>query len=463
MSSPTETWFHGDGAPHGPPSGSTDAVRAEECAQTTPRPDAPVPIATLGRMLRGIGATVLLAAASTFLLQHWETGNDLARYAGLLGLTVLLTAAGFFTGIRLGETKGARTFLALAAAVVPAHFCILGGLLYSQLAAGGLQPVPEYATWVAPSATAAIATTALALLLLVPTSFVSLLTLARSRARTLTAAFVGANALLLLPSRDPQIVSLLLGAAGIGLAALELRVLQRDLALRTFEGVLVRLLLVAGPVLMALRSILHYDLSAGFGFVVSAALAGLVFALSRAGRLQEPARDLLEIGAAVPAGAACLFGAIALESAGLPDALVLPAAALPFAGILTALSVATRGRAAIWRSAAAWVALSGTALNLALFENALAAFVCLGVSIAVLSIGVVERRRGLALAGGTGAIFALAHHVQAAIALYAWSSWGSLAALGVLVILGASLLERHHGSIQGRLEALRARFTADEP
>ena len=36
---------------------------------------------------------------------EWEAGNDLARYGGLFGLTALLTAAGFFTGIRLGETK----------------------------------------------------------------------------------------------------------------------------------------------------------------------------------------------------------------------------------------------------------------------------------------------------------------------------------------------------------------------
>jgi hypothetical protein len=255
-------------------------------------------------------------------------------------------------------------------------------------------------------------------------------------------------------------VSVLLACAIGGLALLEHRVLQRDLALRTFEGVLVRLLLAAGPVLMVLRSVLHYDLSAGFGFVVSASVAGLLFGLSRLGRFEDDVRGLLEVATALPAGAACLFGAIGLEAAGLPEAAVLPAAVLPFAGILTAISLTTRGRSAPWRGAAAVAALSGTALNLSLFEGTLAAFACLAVSIACLSLGVAERRRGLALAGGAGALYALGHHVQAAIELYAWSSWGSLAALGVLVILGASLLERHHAELRVRLEDWRSRLSA---
>jgi len=131
-------------------------------------------------------------------------------------------------------------------------------------------------------------------------------------------------------------VSVLLACAVTGLAVLEQRILQRDLALRTFEGVLVRLLLVAGPVLLVLRSVLHYDLSAGFGFVVSASVAGLCFGLSRLGRLDDGLRRLLEVATAAPAAAACLFGAIGLEAAGLPESAVLPAAVLPFAGILAA-------------------------------------------------------------------------------------------------------------------------------
>ena len=44
-------------------------------------------VASLSRILRGIGAAALIAAASTFLLQHWETGGDLQRYYALLAHT----------------------------------------------------------------------------------------------------------------------------------------------------------------------------------------------------------------------------------------------------------------------------------------------------------------------------------------------------------------------------------------
>jgi len=466
MRDETTTWFHGDGQPRSGPLRPQRAAQAEgepeisERAQGAAGPESEdVPIAQVGKLLRGVGAAILLAAASTFLLQHWEAGNDLARYGGLVGLTALLTAAGFFTGIRLGETKGARTFLSVAAAVVPAHFCILGGLVYSQFAWGALQSVPEYASWVAPSGASALLTAAGAQLLLVPTALIALLALARSRARALAAVFLGTNALLLIPSRDPQTVSALLGVMVIGLAVFEHRVLQRDRALQTFEGVLVRGLLWAAPVLMALRSVLHYDLSAGFGFVVAASLAGLTFGLSRVGRVDDRIRNLLEVAATVPAAAACAFGAVTLEAAGLPDAAILPSAVLPFAGVLTVLSLVTGGRAAPWRMAATLVAMGGTALNLAVFESALAAFICLAVSVVGLGVGVAERRRGVALAGGAGALYALAHHVQAAIELYAWSSWGSLAALGVMVILAASLLERHPKGWEHPLAQWRARGT----
>jgi hypothetical protein len=425
--------------------------------------DADGRIAGLGRLLRGVGAAVLLAAASTFLLQHWQAGGDLERYAGFLGLTALLSAAGFFTGLRIGETKGARTFLALAAALVPAHFCILGGLLYSQFAWGsGPHPVAAYATWIAPSPAAALSATAGALVALTPVVLVSMLALARSKAGSLTAAFLGLNVLTLVPSREPQAVALLLALSVAGLAILESRILRRDVALRTFEGLLVRAMLLAPPVLMALRSMLHYELSALLGAVLFAAAALLSFALSREAELGLGPRLRLERVSALAAAGACLLGAKALGAAGLPDAAVLPAATLPYAALLALLSGFTVGRPAQWRGASAVVALGGTTANLLLYESALASFFCLAVSIAALAYAYGVRHRGLFAAGAACAVFALAEHVERAIELYAWSSWGSLALLGMAVIAAASLLERHHRALGSRLAAWRERVAGWE-
>ena len=50
--------------------------------------------ATLSEALRILGATVLLASMSVFLLQGWNEGNDISRYLLLLAQTGLLAAAG---------------------------------------------------------------------------------------------------------------------------------------------------------------------------------------------------------------------------------------------------------------------------------------------------------------------------------------------------------------------------------
>ncbi len=71
----------------------------------------------LSRLLRIVGATVLMAAASVFLFQQWGAGNDVARYASLAGMTLLISIAGFLCGSRLGESKSARTLLGLVLSV----------------------------------------------------------------------------------------------------------------------------------------------------------------------------------------------------------------------------------------------------------------------------------------------------------------------------------------------------------
>ena len=104
--------------------------------------------ATLSEALRILGAAVLVASMSVFLLQGWSEGNDISRYLLLLTQTGLLAAAGFAMSHGLRETKGARIFFGLALGSIPANFTILGALLYSVFQwDGGLINYPDYAHW----------------------------------------------------------------------------------------------------------------------------------------------------------------------------------------------------------------------------------------------------------------------------------------------------------------------------
>ena len=78
-------------------------ARSEPPVGVTP----PARLEGLPRLLRAVGALALVAAASSFLLQHWENGGDVWRYQALLAHTVLLGVLGFVWGLRAGDPKGA--------------------------------------------------------------------------------------------------------------------------------------------------------------------------------------------------------------------------------------------------------------------------------------------------------------------------------------------------------------------
>ena len=159
--------------------------------------------ATLSEALRILGATVLLASMSVFLLQGWNEGNDISRYLLLLAQTGLLAAAGFAMSHGLKEAKGARMFFGLALISIPANFTILGALLYSVFQWDGmLTSYPSYATWTIENLAGTSATFAGAMLVLLPVTFFCFAVMARHSAKALTLHFLLLNALLLLPIRS---------------------------------------------------------------------------------------------------------------------------------------------------------------------------------------------------------------------------------------------------------------------
>jgi len=159
--------------------------------------------ATLSEALRILGATVLLASMSVFLLQGWNEGNDISRYLLLLAQTGLLAAAGFAMSHGLKEAKGARMFFGLALVSIPANFTILGALLYSVFQWDGmLTSYPSYAKWTMDSLAGTGVTFAGAMLVLLPVTFFCFAVMARHSAKQLSLHFLLLNALLLLPIRS---------------------------------------------------------------------------------------------------------------------------------------------------------------------------------------------------------------------------------------------------------------------
>jgi hypothetical protein len=417
----------------------------------------------LTRALRIAGATLVVASASTFMLQHWQGGNDLIRYAMLVGQSLLLAAAAYFVGLSLREGRSARTFLALVLATMPVGFAVLGGLVYSQFHLETLAPLPSYATWVAPSRVSAVAAVLATLLVYVPLAVIAFVALARKSSRLLTIAFFAANLMVVLPVRQPLTVVILGGVTLLALLRLELTQFAAQAQLDTLEGKLARVMPFFAPLIMLGRVFHLYQVRAPFvGGVLLIAASALWLLLSRtATPWKRDAGAWAAAGLSVVGWGLCwseLAASVGSKSIvvllwGLPSALLL---------------VLASRRAALTRDSMLGVATAGalgtTLLACGLQLGGVSAVSCIVVGVAVAVWGASVRALVRTVSGSVVALFGLVAQVWLATHEGSVVRWASLSAVGVLLIVGSAYVERNRGRIAGFWEAAAARrLQREEP
>jgi hypothetical protein len=400
----------------------------------------------LTRALRIAGAALVVASASTFMLQHWQSGNDMWRYTMLVGQSLLLAAAAYFVGLSLREGRSARTFLALVLGTMPVSFAVLGGLVYSQFHLEAVAPLPHYATWLAPSKPAALLAVAGTLAVLVPLGLVSFLALARKEAKLLTAVFFAANLLVLVPVRQPLTVVALAGLALVALLRLELKRFFGAVQMDTLEGRLARAVLFAPPLIMLGRVFHLYHPGAAFvGGVLMIAAAALWLYLPRTQNVGK--RDLgawLSAGLGVSGwGLCCTELSHHLHSPALSVLVVgLPAAAL--VGLASLRAVHTK---ATLLGLAVILGLLTTLIAGVVGLDTLSALVCIVVGVGIAVWGASVRALLRTVAGSCVALFGLGVQVWLAVHHDNLLRWLSLSVVGVLLIVGSAYVERNRARI----------------
>ncbi len=414
------------------------------------------------KLLRWIGATILVASSVAFLLQGWSTTSpSMMPYYSFLGFTGLLAAAGFFCGLKLKEAKGARTFLGVAAAFLPAHFAQLGALLFS-LTGKAPPGMPDIFVFVAPSAVQAWTAVAIAVAVLAPIVFTGFSSLARKEAAPLTLIFFAANAMLLLPYRSSNIVAAL---AVIGFATIALAdkfLFSTEPAMKTWEGRAVRTVMFAPIGLMLGRSLMYYPVSA---LMVSAlfALAAYVlyFAVPKASK-NDWLAEFCQVLALFPLALswALFMSALFFDSANafipisgeLAEVLFLPLLILPYAAIVGALSFFAVGSGHGYRKFAAGGAIAGMLINLFTIGGVLASILCIITAVIVIIGAFTIEERGLLHLGFAGLVLGLGYHMRYALDIYEMSPWMSLAVTGTLIVIASSYVERNYRTITAGLE-----------
>ena len=408
---------------------------------------------TLSEALRILGAGVLLASMSVFLLQGWSEGNDVNRYLLLLTQTGLLGAAGFAMSHLLKETKGARIFFGLALVSIPANFTILGALVYSVFQwDGGLTNYPGYAHWQIDNVASIGATLGGAMVVLVPMALFCFAIMARHSAKALSLHFLLLNSLLLLPIRG-SVTAGTVALLGIFYAiAVARQLTQSDPALKTGEGkfALATLFIPLGIILF--RSMYFYEIDS-----LMVAMVSLSLFLAARQASQFPGRNPRL--------------AVLLETLSLPLAFIVAISVTDFAdpalsrgmeapvfsAIYATLGVdilRRTGSLLLAKLAAASVSLFvGLAFIFSVANNpdGMTALLSL-VAGAMLLIWGLANRYGIATFSGistliAGTMFGLDEIVQ----LIMTSSWIDLAIIGASAIALGSVLDRHGAAIKLRL------------
>nr|WP_067293225.1 hypothetical protein [Marinobacterium profundum] len=440
----------------------SDSATGSDNADSNPGPITATPLMQrLPQLLRMAGATALLVAMYSFLVQGWQDGNDLLRYAMLLGHSLLLCGVGLVSGHWLQEAKGARLLVTLALTSVPANFAILGAFVYSAFGPQRSLSQPDYALWQLDSPTATVLTVALAVAALIPVMLLGFRTLARVLSTHLSIMFMLSNALLLIPLRDP----LYLSALSLPLALLMLlnneKTQQQSIAARTPDGLIARALLYLPLVVLVGRSLWFYDTDA---FLFSSSLV-ILFLAARQISLRLPGqsimRGLLEVCSGLLTPMIGVGSVLLLEGI-LTESLMLQLAALISAALLYEVSHRAQMAPALYRLMAMLMLSLGLIVNFVLFEGLATSLTSLAIGLILALIG--RHYRQLALFG-TGLVLAavsLIYQLYQMMQVFDLSGWISLAVLGMLAIVIASVLESGGGRIRPRLLLLRRRFASWE-
>ena len=437
----------------------SEATRARLNQSTPSKPGG------LARALRVVATILIVGAGAVFLFQGWSHFDSVMRILSFLGFAALLGVTGVLCAFKLKEDKGARTALILSCALVPVIASQIGALIYSL---GHSPPVgPSIFILRAVSQGQVFMIGAASVIVLLPLIFTAFSVVARSRALLLTVVYALANAVLLIPIRDPNLVGGLALALLAALVTTDLRFIKSEAKLLNFEGRISRTLPFLPLVLIIGRNLTMYSPSA---MLFSAIFAGIGSALFFV--MPKYVSDESLIMTSQASGATFLCSAwAALVHAGfasigenyfglLHNQYYIPCMGLPMAAILILLSLIAHSKGEGYRILAGLCAVVTVILHMAIIGGILSSVLCLLVAIVLLSVGYMIEDRAVAACGVIGIIVGLTTHLRYAIVLYTMNPWVSLALLGIVVLIASSYLERNYEKVQGNLKAIALRFRA---
>lgn len=401
----------------------------------------------ISKVLRPLGAMSIYACALTSIVSRAGHISHTYEYLLLLAFSALLGGLAFFCGLKLKDAYGARYLLSLIAFMIPVHFSQLGGLLYSAFGKA-IQYCPDILRWQATSENETLLALFLTYGILVPLTYFAMMVLSRENAKQLTLVIIGCCSLLLIPNRDPFVVTTLfmLGAIGYGIfrwystSAISSKTLEGRLALEVPT-------LALG--LLVTRQVLLYGGSPG---LLGGSLILIAFAVSQL-RYEITIKPLYSFLLVICA--LMIFSGWALvlqdlvKNNYLTNQYVILSFGIPFSLLLRLLSIDSRHMERYLKDGASFVLSLTIFLEILKASGFTSSFICLCISM-ILTVYAAFREKKLTyylfLAGCCASV---AQHLYFIVRQDMLGAWIPLALFGAVSILLSSYLEKNYKNLRG--------------
>ena len=398
----------------------------------------------LARLMRGLGSITIIAAAASFLIQRWDGLQHLTRYFSFLGFTAILAGLGLYCGLRLRESKSARTLLALGGGLIVVNTAQLAALIYSYFSAG-LNPTyyPDFLLWKAASLTECLLALGIGVPVLMLITIASFSVLAREIRTELILTAVFLNLALLIPVREPNATGLI--AIAMSVALLKLHQMIKDKAVsKTFEGKIVQLHLLLPVLILIGRGSYLYQTTHMFIALLSFSIGIILFNVLPQLTNDEKLQYFMQKFSIIAVITGCMFFSVSIfETFMITFQLFIPVAAILLIGTLLVMSANAVGSGKVESRLAAYTGLLAIFLQLIIYPGILSFSFALLLSLVIACYGFTIQHRTFFMAGLSGFAFCLLRHMKFALELGMLNPWICLAILGTATIVAAAYAEKY--------------------
>jgi hypothetical protein len=389
----------------------------------------------LASFLRWVGAATFIGGGASFLVEGWTDAGIFSRQLMWAAGTLVMTLLGVVAARKWRDPIGARVFLGLAAATIPAHFAQAGAAVHGLF-------VEHVGT------TASVLGASAVLVALLPPLALGVSALVRKRGSLLATAIFALSAPLLVPTREPSWIAAIAGLQVCAWLLLEATLFRRDALFDTVEGVAARLMLLAPAVITLVRNAFYPATSVWVAAAVACPSLVLLAWPALRGFQSKPWASVQV------AGVLGLAAAVALS---VPPALPL---ALALGVVLLAGGEVVAGRPAALAWFGAGFLAAGAAASY--FEPGLASALAVVPAGALHVVAAFRRRNApLVLVTLVGTLAATVGHLVGLVHFPRHDLWIPAVGLSVLLLGLASVLESRKAQLERVFSRLRHHFASE--